>query len=118
MATTPRCCRDFAALEGRRFKAAQLFADGESQAAVARALRVTTAAVNYWYHAWRAKGRTSLKAAGRVGRKSRLAPAQLGKVNHALRTGPHAHRFSTDLWTLPRVVEVIERLTGVANYRS
>jgi predicted transcriptional regulator len=39
--------RDFAALEARRLQAAETFARGESQAAVARALGVTTAAANH-----------------------------------------------------------------------
>ena len=76
--------RDFAALEARRFRAAEMFARGESQAAVARVLGVTTAAGNHWYQAWQAKGRRGLKAAGRAGRKPRLGPADLGKLE---RTG-------------------------------
>jgi transposase len=31
----------------------------------------------------------------------------------ALRQGPGAHGFATDLWTLPRVATLIERLTRV-----
>lgn len=34
-------------------------------------------------------------------------------VDEALRQGAHAHGFSTDLWTLPRVATLIERVTGV-----
>src|SRR5258705_12929310 len=79
--------RDFAALEARRLRAAELFGRGESQAAVARALDVTTAAANHWYQAWRTKGRKGLKAAGRAGRKPRLGQADLAKLDHALRGG-------------------------------
>src|SRR5438034_195692 len=61
--------RDFAALEARRYEAARLFARGESQAAVARALGATRAAAHRWFHAWQDQGRTALKAAGRAGRK-------------------------------------------------
>src|SRR5438034_3606575 len=64
--------RDFAALEARRYEAARLFARGESQAAVARALGATRAAAHRWFHAWQDQGRTALKAAGRAGRKPRL----------------------------------------------
>src|SRR5437870_5184498 len=105
--------RDFAALEARRLQAAQLFARGVSQAAVARQLGVTTAAVNHWHQAWRAKGRTGLKAAGRAGRKPQLGPNELRQVERALRAGPEAHGFATALWTLPRVALVLKRLTGV-----
>ena len=34
-------------------------------------------------------------------------------VERALLRGPQRHGFPTDLWTLPRVATVIERLTGV-----
>ena len=108
--------RDFAALEARRFRAAEMFARGESQAAVARELGVTTAAANHWHQAWQAKGRRGLKAAGRAGRKPRLGPADLAKLESALRAGPGMHGFPTEVWTLPRVATVIERLTGVIHH--
>lgn len=108
--------RDFAALEARRFRAGEMFARGESQAAVARELGVTTAAANHWHQAWQATGRRGLKAAGRAGRKPRLGPADLARLESALRTGPAAHGFLTEVWTLPRVAIVIERLTGVVHH--
>jgi transposase len=49
-----------------------------------------------------------------VGRPAKLSTAQLAKVEKALAKGAEAHGFVSDLWTLPRVAEVIERLTGVA----
>jgi transposase len=48
-----------------------------------------------------------------VGRPAKLSAAQLDKVEKALAKGAEAHGYVTDLWTLPRVAEVIERLTGV-----
>jgi len=103
-------------LEARRFRAARLFAKGESQAAVARMLGVTRVTAHHWYHAWKEKGRGALKAAGRAGRKPKLAAPQLRKVERALRAGPRVAGFSTDLWTLPRVAEVIEQLTQVRHH--
>jgi len=105
--------RDFAALEARRYEAARLFARGASQAAVARALGATRAAAHRWFHAWQDEGRTGLKAAGRAGRKPRLEAPQLARVEGALLKGPGAHGFAKELWTLPRVAIVIERLTHV-----
>ena len=104
MTTPARSRRDFAALEARRFQAAGLFARGTSQGAVARALGVTSVTVHHWYHAWHANGRAGLKAAGRAGRKPKLGPTQLAKIEQALRAGPREYGFSTDLWTLPRVM--------------
>src|SRR5262245_1680318 len=112
----PTTRRDFAAMEARRLQAARLFARGESQVAVAKALGVTRVSAHQWFHAWQAQGRTGLKAAGRAGRKPRLSAAQLAEVERAIRAGPEAHGFQTDLWTLPRVAAVIERLTGVRHH--
>ena len=105
-----RSRREFAALEARRFRAARLFAQGESQAAVARVLGVTRVTSHHWYHAWKAHGRGALKAAGRAGRKPKLTAPQLAKVDRALRAGPGAAGFRTDLWTLPRVAKVLPNL--------
>jgi hypothetical protein len=35
------------------------------------------------------------------------------QLDQALREGARAHGFPTDLWTLPRVAKVIERLTDI-----
>jgi transposase len=118
MTTPARSRRDFAALEARRFQAARLFARGTSQGAVARALGVTPVTAHHWYHAWHAHGRGALKSAGRAGRKPKLEPQQLTIIEQALRTGPREYGFSTDLWTLPRVAAVIERLTRVRHHPS
>ena len=103
-------------MEARRFEAARMFARGESQAAVARVLGVTSAAANHWHQAWAAKGQAGLRAAGRAGRKPRLDAADLAKVERALLAGPARPGFSTELWTLPRVATVIKRVTGVAHH--
>ncbi len=102
-----------AALEARRFAAARLFARGMAQAVVMRRLGVSRQTAHRWYHLWRRRGREGLKAVGRLGRKPRLDARQLARVERALRRGPQHYGFSTELWTLPRVATVIERLTGV-----
>ncbi len=109
----PTARRDCAALEARRFQAARLFARGQSQATVARTLGVSRVAAHRWSHAWETAGRAALKRAGRAGRKPRLDHRQLARVDTALRQGPGAPGFATELWTLPRIATVIERLTGV-----
>jgi len=104
--------RDFAGLEQRRRRAAQLFAKGETQAWVARQLKASRQSVSRWYRQWKADGLQGLRAAGRAGRKPRLSEIQLRKVDTALRQGARQHGFSADLWTLPRVATVIERISG------
>lgn len=105
--------RDFEALEKRRLKAARLFGRGKSQAEVVRALGVSRQSVSRWYHIWQREGEPGLKAAGRAGRKPKLTPAQLGRVEQELLRGPLAHGYATSLWTLPRIARVIAKLTGV-----
>lgn len=106
--------RDLQSLERRRKQAARLFAKGElSQAAISRQLKVSRMSVSRWYRQWKKSGSDALKAAPRAGRKPLLNARQLQRVQAALRKGARAHRFSADLWTLPRVATVIERITGV-----
>ena len=105
--------REIAALEARRFAAARLFARGASQAVVVARYGVSRQTAHHWYQTWKQDGREGLTAAGRLGRRPRLDPQQLARVDTALRDGPRAHGFKTDLWTLPRIAELIARLTGV-----
>jgi len=104
--------RDFEGLEQRRKKAGDLFSQGESQAWVARRLKVSRQSVNRWYQQWKKGGAERLTGAGRAGRKPRLDGEQLRKVDAALRQGARQHGFDAELWTLPRVATVIERVTG------
>jgi transposase len=105
--------RDFKALERRRLRAARLFEQGRTQAEVARQLGVSSMTASRWWRAWAKQGREALRGAGRAGRKPRLSADQLVQVEQALREGPNAHGYVTDLWTLPRIRDVIERVTGV-----
>jgi transposase len=106
--------RDFSQLEQRRKEAGRMFAAGKLiLSSIARELKVSRQSVSRWYAEWKNGGTVALKGAGRAGRKSRMEAGQLLKVERALRRGPRAHGFETDLWTLPRVAKVVERLTGV-----
>jgi len=97
----------------RRRHAARLFSAGKTQAEVARSLKVTRQSVSRWYRQFRRGGVRALKGAARAGRKPKLDDRQRERLDTALREGPQAHGFPTDLWTLPRVARVIRRLTGV-----
>src|SRR6266511_1801519 len=71
-------------------------------------------AARRWHARWLAGGRAGLAGPGRWGRPSRLTDRDWRRVERALLDGAEAHGFDTDLWTLPRVAEVIWRLTGVS----
>jgi transposase len=105
--------RDFAALRRRRMRAADLFRRGKRQAEVARELGVSAETASEWHRRWSEGGRAALAGAGRAGRRRRLSDAQLVEVERALLEGPRGNGFDTDLWTLARLGEVIERTTGV-----
>jgi len=109
-----RARRDFRTLEQRRRRAARLFSAGRLiPASIARRLQVSRQSVSRWYRAWQQGGAAALGGAGRAGRKPRLSREQRQGIERALRQGARALGYGTDLWTLPRVAAVIERLTGV-----
>jgi transposase len=90
-----------------------MFRRGKPQADVARALGVSAQSVSRWHDLWRTGGRAALAGAGRAGRLPRVPDEQLAEVVEALKKGPRANGFSTDLWTLARVADLVERLTSV-----
>lgn len=53
----------------------------------------------------------------RAGRKPRLQPEQIALLEKELLRAASAHGYAADLWTLPRVANLISMLTGV-NYHS
>jgi transposase len=103
-----------AAARQRRLQAARLFAQGLPQAEIARRLGVSRQTASRWHARWLQGGRAGLAGPGRWGRPSRLSDRDWRRVERALLAGAVAQGFDTDLWTLPRVAEVIWRLTGVS----
>jgi transposase len=100
-------------MEERRMRAAELFEQDVIPAEIARRLGVGHQTVSDWRAAWRRSGRAGLRAAGRAGRLPKLSRDQLAPVEVELAKGAEANGYPNDLWTLKRVAEVIERVTGV-----
>lgn len=91
-----------------------MFAAGNlTQAEIVRELHVSRQSVSRWYQAWQLDEPRWIRGAGRAGRPPKLEDGQLAVVDEALRKGPRTHGFGTELWTLPRVATLIERVTGV-----
>jgi transposase len=101
-------------MEERRMRAADLLERGMIPAEIARRVGVAHQVVSEWRKAWRQGGREALRSAGPAGRKSKLSAEQLGQVENALVNGAAANGYQTDVWTLPRVAEVIQHVTGVS----
>ncbi len=94
-------------------RAAEMFDHGKRQVDVMVELEVSAQTASRWHRDWLAGGREVLAGAGRAGRLPRLSDDRLAEVETKLAEGPKANGCPTDLWTLARVAEVIERVTGV-----
>ncbi len=95
-------------------QAADLFEQNIIPAEIARQVGVSHQIVSEWRTVWREAGREGLRAAGRAGRRPKLSDEQLAQVEAALTNGAEANGYTGDVWTLPRVAEVIERVSGVS----
>jgi len=85
--------RDFAAMQERRMRAADLFEHGVIPAEVARQVGVSHQIVSDWRAAWRRSGRDGLRGAGRAGRLPKLSRDQLAQVKSELIKGVGANGY-------------------------
>jgi transposase len=106
------------AAEARRLRAAELLAQGRSQAEVAEAVGVSRESVRRWQRRLEQGGVAALRRRRAGGRPPKLSDAQAAQVEQALRQGAKANGFATDLWTLDRVAQVVQRVTGVRLARA
>jgi transposase len=109
-----RGVRQRAERQARRERAAELFAQGRSQAEVARELDVSRQSASRWHAGWQSSGATALRSRGPTGRRPKIPDSALEGIEQALLEGALAHGFATDVWTLDRIAMVIQGLTGVA----
>lgn len=100
-------------LEARRFKAGAYFEEGKSQIWVAKHFNVSRPTVHDWYWRWNKSGIAALKATKPSGVKPKLLRSKFKKVEKILMSGPIKAGYSTPLWTLPRVAEIIKKQTRV-----
>src|SRR3981081_610856 len=92
--------RDFAAMQERRMRAADLFEQGVIPAEVARQVGVSHQIVSDWRAAWRRSGRDGLRGAGRAGRLPKLSRDQLAQVEGELAKGAAANGYA--VWYILR----------------
>jgi transposase len=108
-----RAAKERVARQARRERAAELFAQGRTQAEVARQLDVSRQSASRWHAGWQATGTTGLRSRGPTGRHPKVADDQLEGIEQTLLEGALACGFATDVWTLERIAVVIQGLTGV-----
>lgn len=104
--------RDLEAMEQRRRRGMRLLGEGIAQAEVARRCGVSRTSVLRWQQQRKSR-RGAVWKRRPLGRPSKLSAGQKAQLGQALLRGAQAHGFLNDLWTLPRVSELIHRQSGV-----
>ena len=99
--------------ERRRLQAMALLDEGWSQSEVAAELGVTPSAVCQWVKDRRDGGDAALAAKPHPGPRPKLNKHQIARLEKMLLRGPRRHGYSTELWTCPRVAELIQKTFGV-----
>lgn len=100
-------------LEKRRLKAMALLESGKTYRAVAAEVDASLSSVVRWHQAYRKRGRDALRPRAIPGRPPWLSPREKKQLEKILLRGPLAAGYSTDLWTLKRVGQVIEEKFGI-----
>src|ERR671916_931887 len=98
--------------EGRRLRAWELFQEGWPQQRIAEALGVSKGAVSQWLSRAKAQGPQALRHCKPPGRQPKLAHPQRLQLLELLTQGPQALGFRGDVWTQPRVAQVIRATSG------
>jgi len=100
---------DSAVLQARRLEARRLLDEGVTQAEVARQLKTSRQSVSRWAQ----QPRRELAKVRRQGRKSKLGETQSAQLRAALLAGPKQAGFATELWTVPRVRQLLIQRFGL-----
>jgi transposase len=100
--------------EARRFRAWELYQKDWKQKDIAEALGVTKGAVSQWLKRAKEGGVDALRHCKPPGASCRLSSEQRAQLPQLLGQGAQFFGFQGDLWTLPRVAEVIRREFGVS----
>ena len=96
-------------LERRRVRAVELLAQGHPPVEVARMVGVDRRSVRRWKSAYRRRGRAAIAARPAWGRPPKLPASLTRRLERALLRGAQSAGFPTDLWTCPRVAQLIEQ---------
>ena len=97
----------------RRVRAARMLQRGMAPADVAERVGVARQTVYAWKVVLDEDGIDALRQRRRTGPPSQLDEAALARLRAIVLESPTAHGFGTELWTLKRVRQVIQRLFGV-----
>src|ERR1017187_3150033 len=104
--------------EWRRLRAWELKQEGLSQQDIAFTLGASKGCVSKWMHAAKEGGTEALRSHASAGPPARLTAAQRDKIPDFLWHGAEAYGFRGDVWTCPRVAQVIEWEFGICYHRD
>ena len=105
-------------LEARRLLAGRLLLEGRKTGEVAQIVAASESSVRRWHRAVKKGGLEALKAKPHPGRTPRLNAKQKQRLVKILLAGPCKAGYRTDLWTCPRVAEVIAKKFRVSYHPS
>jgi transposase len=97
----------------RRVRAGRLLLQGKPPAEVAAAVGAPRQTVYRWLDVLNADGLDGLRVMSKGGRPAQLDAEQHEALRRILLAGPQAAGFGTELWTIKRVRETIQRRFGV-----
>jgi transposase len=100
--------------EALRRRCVELKQAGWRQAGIARAFGLTEGWVSQTLKTYREQGEAGLTTGKRTGAPSRLTADQLDQLTKELAKGAEQHGFSGQVWTRPRINNVINKLFGVS----
>ena len=101
-------------LEHRRVEALRLHKQGWKAPRIAARLGTTPQSVNRWLRASRRGGVVAIRAKPVPGRPARLSNRLRCQLVQLLIKGAKAAGYHTELWTCPRIAQVIRHKLGVS----
>jgi len=104
---------DHQSLEALRIAAVKLYKQRVAIATLSKSMNVTQSAIYGWIKKAREQGIKSLKSRQGTGRPTIITDKQLEGLVSCLRSSATRYGYSTDLWSGPRVRNLIKRKFGI-----
>ena len=101
-------------LEKRRLQAVRLLKAGKPYRAVAMTVGASLSSVVRWQQSYRSNGKRGLRVKPSPGRTPLLNQRQKERLARLLLQGPLEAGYTTNLWTLRRIGELIRREFGIS----
>jgi transposase len=100
-------------LEKRRKKAISLSRKGNQTIEIAHVIGTTRRSIRRWKAAFRTQGAEGIRSKPSPGRPTKLSEEQKRDLEQELLKGAKAFGYLSDLWTCPRIAQLISHKYGV-----